>query len=361
MLRRSAATQHFGARIAVSSNCGAFRAGFAAAALSLLQSGGRFSSSSSAFLGAPTPLLLARKASASPAAGSKKAAKQKPNKAASTPEAKASKKRSAAATAADNGNAAAATQPPASPKAGASDLQQQSTTVLLPEALRPSQRVSVTFATSPDELTALQRQKYNELLQQPKNHSRVDPAKNPPLLAQPRQPGKKTLVLDIDETLVHADYRKDRKHDFHLACKHPMRSELEHFYFAFRPHLREFLDFVGQTFEVVIFTASMEHYCRPLMEHLDPQRRFPLLWRNHCTDDVKDLSRLGRDLNDVAIVDNAPYAYAFQPRNAIPITSWCGNRHDHELRDLIPMLQHLAAAPTVYDVLDVFNASRQPL
>jgi Dullard-like phosphatase family protein len=256
---------------------------------------------------------------------------------------------------------------------GASDPQQQQqgqqSKAMLTQAQRTGQQamsVGVTFAKSPDELTAKQRQEYNALLRQSKNRSPVNPAKYLPLLEQPRQAGKKTIVLDLDESLVHSSYEKGGKYDLHIpCCTNPMRKEFVHVYVAFRPCLREFLDFVCQMFEVVIFTASVEIYCRPLMEHLDPQRRCAVLWRDHCTNVngvyVKDLSLLGRDLNNLAILDNSPHAYLFQPRNAIPITSWFDNPHDHELRDLIPMLQQLAAAPTVYDVLDVFNSSREPL
>jgi RNA polymerase II subunit A small phosphatase-like protein len=32
---------------------------------------------------------------------------------------------------------------------------------------------------------------------------------------------------------------------------------------------------------------------------------------------VKDLNRLGRDLNNVIIIDNSPISYAFHPENAV--------------------------------------------
>jgi len=36
----------------------------------------------------------------------------------------------------------------------------------------------------------------------------------------------------------------------------------------------------------------------------------------------QDLSRLGRDIREVIIVDNSPASYAFQPQNAVPVESW---------------------------------------
>lgn len=57
---------------------------------------------------------------------------------------------------------------------------------------------------------------------------------------------------------------------------------------------------------------------------------------------VKDLSKLGRDLKDVIIIDNSPSAYIFHPENAISITSWYQSKIDRELFRLIPILTDLA-------------------
>lgn len=224
--------------------------------------------------------------------------------------------------------------------------------------------IGVTYAKSTEELTQKQLQEYRALLRQSTNRSPVNPAKYLPLLDQSKYPGRKTLILDVDETLVHSSYERSERYDLHIpCCTDPVRKQYTHVYVAFRPFLKEFLDYVCQIFEVVIFTASVEIYCRPLMEHLDPQRRCAVLWRDHCTNVnglyVKDLSLLGRDLNNLAIIDNSPHAYLFQPRNAIPCTSWFDNPDDRELRDLLGMLDQLAKSKTVYDVLDVFNSSRE--
>lgn len=62
---------------------------------------------------------------------------------------------------------------------------------------------------------------------------------------------------------------------------------------------------------------------------------------------MKDLSRLGRDLKDVIIIDNSPSAYMFQQENAIPIISWYQNKSDKELIKLIPILTNLAKVDDV--------------
>ncbi len=62
---------------------------------------------------------------------------------------------------------------------------------------------------------------------------------------------------------------------------------------------------------------------------------------------VKDLSRLGRDLKDVIIIDNAEFSYMFQPNNALPYLSWYEDPSDTELLDLIPILQALGSVRDV--------------
>lgn len=66
------------------------------------------------------------------------------------------------------------------------------------------------------------------------------------------------------------------------------------------------------------------------------------LSRNNCTyinnAYVKDLSKLGRDLKNIIIIDNSPIAYSLQKENGIPIPSWTDDSTDIELKKLIPVL-----------------------
>jgi RNA polymerase II subunit A small phosphatase-like protein len=75
------------------------------------------------------------------------------------------------------------------------------------------------------------------------------------------------------------------------------------------------------------------------------------LFREHCTYHnntfVKDLTRLGRDMRDVIIIDNSPMSYQFQPENAIPSISWYEDKNDTQLLDWIPMLKQMAEVDDV--------------
>ncbi|KAG5500280.1 hypothetical protein JIQ42_04617 [Leishmania sp. Namibia] len=201
---------------------------------------------------------------------------------------------------------------------------------------------------------------------QPKNTSPIDASAHPSLLPEPLPTlrHKKCLILDVDETLVHSSYQNTGRYDVHLPITLDRDTHVN-VYVAFRPHLHRFLEAVAPLFEVVIFTASLSTYCGPLMDSIDKQRILGglRLFREHCsvvgTTYVKDLSLLGRNLEQVAIIDNSPIAYLFQQRNAIPITSWFDDPRDEELLRLIPVLEALAEADTVYDVLDNYNALLQ--
>ncbi|MEQ2184938.1 Carboxy-terminal domain RNA polymerase II polypeptide A small phosphatase 1 [Goodea atripinnis] len=113
--------------------------------------------------------------------------------------------------------------------------------------------------------------------------------------------GKTCVVIDLDETLVHSSFKV---------------------YVLKRPHVDEFLKRMGELFECVLFTASLAKYADPVSDLLDKWGAFRCrLFRESCVfhrgNYVKDLSRLGRDLKKVIIVDNSPASYIFHPDNAV--------------------------------------------
>jgi RNA polymerase II subunit A small phosphatase-like protein len=143
--------------------------------------------------------------------------------------------------------------------------------------------------------------------------------------------GLKTLVLDLDETLVHSSFKYVENADITLPIE--IDGQICTIYVLVRPFVSEFLKRMQKHFELVIFTASLSKYAEPLMLKLDPQGLCGYkLFREHCTfynnAFVKDLTRLGRNMKDLIIVDNSPVAYLFQPENAIPAVSWYDDPSD---------------------------------
>ena len=116
----------------------------------------------------------------------------------------------------------------------------------------------------------------------------------------------------MDETLVHSSFTPtDRAH---IVLPIDIEGRTCQIYVQVRPGCCEFIEEVGKYFEVVIFTASLSKYAIPLMDILDPNRVAPQrLFREHCTFFnglfVKDMARLGRNMEDIIIIDNSPNSY----------------------------------------------------
>ena len=117
-----------------------------------------------------------------------------------------------------------------------------------------------------------------------------------------------------------------------------------------------FLNKTSELFEIVFFNPSIESYANNVIDYIDPERKASgRLFRDACVKNkdyyVKDLSRLGRDLSNVIIIDNSPTSYRNHIENAIPIKSWFGNEKDTELNDLLPILESLAKVKDVRKVI----------
>jgi len=185
------------------------------------------------------------------------------------------------------------------------------------------------------------------------NPTGTAPWKDDQLLPPQREnkKGKKCLVLDLDETLVHSSF-KPVECDFVVPVE--IENQVHKVYVAKRPHVDEFMKRCGELFEVVVFTASLAKYADPVLDLLDIHKVVDWrLFRESCSpfkgSYVKDMCRMGRDINSIMIVDNSPHSFAFNPENAIPCESWFNDKNDYELLEMIPKLEQLAES-SVKDV-----------
>ncbi|ETN46868.1 uncharacterized protein HMPREF1541_01057 [Cyphellophora europaea CBS 101466] len=177
--------------------------------------------------------------------------------------------------------------------------------------------------------------------------------------AQPPLKGRKCLILDLDETLVHSSFKILNQADFTIPVE--IEGQYHNVYVIKRPGVDQFMKRVGELYEVVVFTASVSKYGDPLLDQLDihhvvHHRLFRESCYNHQGNYVKDLSQVGRDLKETIIIDNSPTSYIFHPQHAVPISSWFSDAHDNELLDLIPVLEDLAG-PQVKDVSLVLDVT----
>ncbi|CAI5466667.1 unnamed protein product [Closterium sp. Yama58-4] len=176
---------------------------------------------------------------------------------------------------------------------------------------------------------------------------------NRPCILPPRKSDAPpvTLVLDLDETLVHSTMDFCPFSDFNFPVLLNSHTHMVHV--RKRPHVETFLQKVAELFEVVVFTASQGIYADKLLDIIDPKTELVQhrIFRESCVyiegNYVKDLSVLGRDLAKVVIVDNSPQAFGLQVDNGIPIEAWFDDDKDCELQLLLPFLETLARADDV--------------
>lgn len=170
----------------------------------------------------------------------------------------------------------------------------------------------------------------------------------PPLFGKPKLPrkktDKKTLILDLDETLVHCSTDPMDNPDQTFTVK--FNEVFYHVYAKCRPHLQEFIETVSQWYEIIIFTASQEVYANKIIDIIDTKGLIThRLFRKDCIDIdgnfVKDLESLGRNLSETVIVDNSPQTFGYQLTNGVPIVSWFDCEEDNELMKLISLLDRL--------------------
>lgn len=141
---------------------------------------------------------------------------------------------------------------------------------------------------------------------------------------------QKTLVIDLDETLIHSLAKGGRMSSGHMVevklqttvsygsggttigPQHPIL-----YYVHKRPHCDDFLRKVCKWYNLVVFTASVQEYADPVIDWLEQERKYfsKRFYRQHCTFRngayIKDLSSVEPDLSRVMILDNSPLSYIF--------------------------------------------------
>ncbi|ONK77042.1 uncharacterized protein A4U43_C02F2500 [Asparagus officinalis] len=184
------------------------------------------------------------------------------------------------------------------------------------------------------------------------------------------------VVLDLDETLVCA-YESSSLPAivrnqaieaglkcFELECLSvdkdvEGKQKVNHVTVFERPGLHEFLHQTSEFADLVLFTAGLEGYARPLVDKIDVGNRFshrlyrPATVSTEYREHVKDLSCISKDLCRIVIVDNNPFSFLLQPLNGIPCIPFsAGQPYDGQLMGvLLPLLKHLSLQKDVRPVL----------
>ncbi|KAJ1679093.1 mitochondrial inner membrane protein required for protein import [Spiromyces aspiralis] len=138
-----------------------------------------------------------------------------------------------------------------------------------------------------------------------------------------------TLVVNLDDTLIHSTWSKE--YGWRIAK---------------RPYVDKFLSYMATMYEVVIFTSQPSYSGENIMQKLDPLGFAPFRLYKECMShvngkNVKDLSRLNRNLAKVIIMDINPEMYSLQPGNGIQVRPWNGEPEDDWLDRIIPFFEYL--------------------
>lgn len=189
----------------------------------------------------------------------------------------------------------------------------------------------------------------------------------------PALPGKKTLVLDLDETLIHSAPYPPHKNvefikpkydepsipiDIDSNDDHTITDSIDELYVYKRPFLDEFLSYATKNFEVFIYTYGERDYAEPILNMILPDvDEDHRLYRDSCILKkkkviFKDLKMLKRKNEDLIFIDDNDEAFKCHPKNTILIPQWNGFPQDRILKDwLIPILEQCKHASDIRDVI----------
>ncbi|GBG92516.1 hypothetical protein CBR_g55789 [Chara braunii] len=146
----------------------------------------------------------------------------------------------------------------------------------------------------------------------------------------PEEVGVYTLVLDLDETLIFADWRRGTGW---RTFK--------------RPGVEAFLEEMSKCFEIVVYTDQINMYGDPVMARLDPKGYVRFKLYRDATQYTKgkhmrDLSKLNRDPSKILYLSGHGLENCLHPENVVPIKPWKAEPGDAALLDLMPFLECIA-------------------
>ncbi|SEC79268.1 carboxy-terminal domain RNA polymerase II polypeptide A small phosphatase [Tenacibaculum sp. MAR_2009_124] len=169
---------------------------------------------------------------------------------------------------------------------------------------------------------------------------------------------KLLLILDIDETLIHATSNKlDKEEDFSVF----------NYYVYQRPYLHEFIDEIRNDYHLAIWSSASDDYVREIVNCIIPKEiNLQFVWgRSRCKPKrildidsygiydnryqeqynyikpLKKVKKLGFKLERTLIVDDTPHKCIENYGNAIYPKEYLGQNDDDELLFLAKYLKTL--------------------
>jgi len=166
---------------------------------------------------------------------------------------------------------------------------------------------------------------------------------------------KKLLVLNLDETLIHATKEPKKEPHFKVG---------EYSVYK-RPYLKAFLNFCNEHFNIGVWTSATKDYASEIVKEIFPKEiELKFLWaRERCTaqrdfdnndtiwiKDLKKLKRKGYKLSQIIVVDDSPEKLKRQYGNLVRIEPFYGDENDNELKKLQKYLKILKNTPNIREI-----------
>ena len=170
----------------------------------------------------------------------------------------------------------------------------------------------------------------------------INKASEPFIITQTKK--RYTLILDLDETLIHLRQKKEVvniKNDVNININnisdfnYNSNKEKNKYLLQFRVGLFSFLTLLKPFYEIISFTSASKEYADVIINEIEKKRKFFdfKFYREHCViykdTFVKDISRIGRDIQKIIIIDNNENNFVLNKENGIKIYPYYGDDEDN--------------------------------
>lgn len=164
---------------------------------------------------------------------------------------------------------------------------------------------------------------------------------------------KKSIILDIDGTLISAGIGKKIGSDFTIMIYKDSFSIFK------RPYLNEFLDFCFKKFEyVIIWSAAEKKYIDLIIQNIFLKDKPHIVWTRDKCENIIDINyeytfikplrkfircfkKYNFNYSNLFIIDDMPETARLNKFNFIQIKSFDGNENDDKLKILINYLSKI--------------------
>jgi TFIIF-interacting CTD phosphatase-like protein len=169
----------------------------------------------------------------------------------------------------------------------------------------------------------------------------------------------KLLVLDLDETLIHARSRGEPDLPW------PPHKHIAHFRVYLRPGVQAFMSAVLERFAAVgVWTSASPDYAMAMLDRIVARERLRFLFtRDRCTErrdleldesyfvkDIRKLDGFGFDKRQILFVDDKARGLERSYSNLVGVPAFLGDPEDRMLGKLLVFLEHLGRLEDVREV-----------